>query len=171
MSRVKKSAQVAGMLVVLTGSAEGLRQTAYPDPATRGKPWTVCFGHTGPEVGPGYHLSLTECRALLLRDLDRHAEPIEKCVPYLKTAPVQIYVASVDFAVNLGPRAFCKSSIAAHMNAGRVRQACDVFPAYNRAAGIVFPGLTRRRSQERKLCIEGLEKPLWDQSSPYSVTG
>lgn len=165
MSRVKKSAKVATMLVALTGGAEGVRQVAYPDPATRGEPWTVCFGHTGPEVGPGYRLSLQECRALLLRDLDKHAEPIEKCVPWLKTAPIQVYVASVDFSVNLGPGTFCKSSIARNFNAGRYREACDVFPAYNRAAGIVFPGLTRRRAQERKLCIEGLEKPLWDSPS------
>jgi lysozyme len=26
---------------------------------------------------------------------------------------------------------------------------------FNRAAGVVFPGLTRRRTQERALCLKG----------------
>ncbi len=38
--------------VKLVQGAEGLRLTAYPDPGTGGAPWTVGWGHTGPEVGP-----------------------------------------------------------------------------------------------------------------------
>ena len=42
MSAVKKGGAYAAIVVTLVSGAEGLRQTAYPDPATRGKPWTVC---------------------------------------------------------------------------------------------------------------------------------
>jgi lysozyme len=34
-------------------SLEGRETCAYPDPITRGKPWTIGIGHTGPEVVPG----------------------------------------------------------------------------------------------------------------------
>lgn len=158
MSRVKKGGAVAVLLVATVGGAEGLRQKAYPDPATRGKPWTVCYGHTGPEVVPGYYRSLEECKQILLQDLDKHAEPIEKCVPWLKTAPVGVYVGSVSLAVNIGSGGFCKSSIARKFNEGDYRGGCEAFMLYTRAAGITLPGLVRRRQAERHLCLQGLEK-------------
>ena len=30
---------------------EGLRLAAYPDPLTHAEPWTIGYGHTGPDVG------------------------------------------------------------------------------------------------------------------------
>lgn len=32
---------------------EGRKNRAYPDPITRGAPWTIGIGHTGPEVHEG----------------------------------------------------------------------------------------------------------------------
>lgn len=32
---------------------EGREHSAYPDPLTRGDPWTIGIGHTGPEVHQG----------------------------------------------------------------------------------------------------------------------
>ncbi|RJF81642.1 hypothetical protein D3877_16060 [Azospirillum cavernae] len=40
-------------VIDLVKDAEGLRLTAYPDPASGGAPWTIGYGHTGPEVRPG----------------------------------------------------------------------------------------------------------------------
>lgn len=156
MSRVRKSAAVATIGVAVIGGAEGLRQKAYPDPATRGPPWTVCFGHTGPEVTPGYYASIQECKNILISDMDKTGDKIEVCVPALISAPPERYVAALSLAFNIGTGAFCRSSIADNLNRGRVQEACDAFLKYNRAAGIVFPGLTRRREQERRLCMVGL---------------
>ena len=36
---------------------EGLRLHAYPDPATGGAPWTIGYGHTGPDVHPGMQIT------------------------------------------------------------------------------------------------------------------
>ena len=36
---------------------EGCRLTAYPDPASGADPWTIGYGHTGPEVKPGLTIS------------------------------------------------------------------------------------------------------------------
>lgn len=158
MSRVRKNAAVAALAVSFIGGAEGLRQTAYPDPATRGRPWTVCYGHTGPEVTPGYHAALQECKALLIQDLDERAgDHIEKCIPALQTAPVGRYVAVLSLAHNIGWHGVCTSSVARDLNAGRVVAACNDLLKFNRAAGFVMPGLTRRREQERQLCLEGTQ--------------
>lgn len=151
MSRVRKNATVAALAVSVIGGAEGLRQTAYPDPATKGHPWTVCYGHTGPDVTPGVRKSLAECKELLLKDLDSHAAPLERCV----TVPVgdSRYVALLSLAINIGPKKVCDSSIVRLLNAGQDQAACDRFLKYNTAAGIPMPGLTLRRERERALCL------------------
>ena len=153
MSRLKKGGTVAALAVATIGGFEGLRQTAYPDPATRGKPWTICYGHTGADVHPGLRLALDECKALLLKDAEKAAVRIETCIPSLKDAPAGRYVAVLSLAFNIGEAGVCKSSVARLMNAGQAVAACNYFLKYNRAAGVVFPGLTRRREQERRLCL------------------
>lgn len=153
MSKVRKKAAIAALAVSFVGGAEGLRQKAYPDPATRGKPWTDCYGHTGPDVHPGDVKSIAECKALLLADLDREGDGIERCIRVGMTDGQ--YVAILSLAHNIGVGGVCRSSVARDINAGRVREACDDLLKFDRAAGIVFPGLTRRRARERELCLGG----------------
>lgn len=154
LNRLHKSGIAATLAVSVIGGAEGLRQTAYPDPATRGYPWTVCYGHTGPDVHPGEHVALAECKRLLLADLDKADNGIERCVHVPMSDGRE--VALISLAYNIGVGGVCRSSIVRDLNAGRDAQACDDFRKFNRAAGFVMPGLTRRREQERSLCLEGL---------------
>lgn len=153
MSRLKKGTAAAALAVALVGGFEGLRQNAYPDPATGGKPWTICFGHTE-GVRPGDRKSIEECKALLISDLAIYANGITNCV----TAPLpdERFVALTSFAFNVGVGAACKSSVVRLINQGRTRDGCDALLKWNRAAGIVFPGLTRRRQAERALCLKGI---------------
>ena len=44
---------------------EGLRLAAYPDPATGGEPWTIGYGHTGPEVHRGLTWTHDQAEAAL----------------------------------------------------------------------------------------------------------
>lgn len=150
MARLKKGSAVAGMLVALVGGFEGLRQNAYPDPATGGAPWTVCYGETS-GVKRGDHHSIAECKDMLVKSLKKYAEGIEACVTV--PLPDRRYVALVDFAYNLGVGGACNSSVVRLINEGKTKQGCDYLLKYNRAAGIVFPGLTRRRQAERELCL------------------
>ncbi len=152
MSRMKKGAAVAAMAAALVGGFEGLRQSAYPDPATKGPPWTICYGHTE-GVKPGDRHTVAECKDLLVQDLQKYATGIERCVR--APLPDGRYVALVSFAYNVGVGAACRSSVVRLINAGQPRAGCDALLQWNRAAGIVFPGLTRRRQAERKLCLEG----------------
>ena len=153
MSRLKKGGAVAALAVALVGGFEGLRKNAYPDPATMGKPWTICYGHTE-GVKPGDRKSIEECKALLISDLRIYADGIERCVTVAR--PDERFVALTSFAFNVGVRAACGSSVVSRINEGRTRDGCDALLKWNRAAGIVFPGLTRRRQAERELCLRGL---------------
>lgn len=150
-NRLQRGGHVVALAVAVIGGFEGLRQTAYPDPASRGDPWTICYGHAR-HVSPGDHASLAECKRLLLADLDVEASGIEKCI----TAPMSDtrYVAVLSLAHNIGLKALCKSSVVADLNAKRDAQACNDFLKYDRAAGVVFSGLVTRRETERKLCLE-----------------
>lgn len=153
MSRLKKGAAVTGIAVTLIGGFEGLRTVAYPDPATKGPPWTVCYGETD-GVKPGDRYTVEQCKDMLQNSLQKYAKGVERCV--IAPLPDKRYVALVSFAYNVGVGAACKSSVVTNINAGRTREGCDALLKWNRAAGIVFPGLTKRRERERQFCLEGL---------------
>ena len=150
-NRLRKSAGAMALAVSLIGGFEGLRQTAYPDPATQGEPWTICYGHTA-HVSPGDKASLAQCKSLLLADLDKEAAGIDKCIHVPLTDPR--YVAVLSLAHNIGVSGVCRSSIVKDLNKGDTAAACEAFLLYDKAAGITMPGLTRRREAERNLCLE-----------------
>lgn len=152
MSRLKQSAKVGAVCCALIGGAEGLRQNAYPDPATRGAPWTICYGETE-GVKPGDHRTLAECKAGLLKEADVKASEMEACIH--RPMSDGVYIAFTSLAYNIGSRNFCRSSVARLYNAGEPIKACDAMLRFNRAAGITFPGLTERRHKERAMCLQG----------------
>ena len=162
MSRLKKSAAAGAIFATAITASEGARNFAYRDPGTHGKPWTICEGATkledGQDVKPGDYRTNAQCRSLLIQQSDElYADKVEACTSKaaLDAMPDKRYVAFVSFAYNLGPGRYC-SAIAPLINAGRTREACDKLLQYDRAAGIVLPGLHSRRVRERAFCLEGL---------------
>lgn len=153
MSRLKKGAAITGVAVTLIGGFEGLRTVAYPDPATKGPPWTVCYGETS-GVKPGDRYTVEQCKAMLVESLQKYAKGVDRCV--IAPLPDKRYVALVSFFYNVGVGAGCGSSVVKLINAGKTREGCDALLRWNKAAGIVFPGLTKRRERERQFCLEGL---------------
>lgn len=150
MSRITQSGAVLTLLLGVVGAFEGVRLLAYRDAV--GIP-TVCYGHTE-DVQMGDRYTLAECKALLKTDLEIYAAGIEQCVT--ARLPDRRYVALVSFAYNVGVRAACGSSVVRLINVGRTRDGCDALLLWDKAAGIRFPGLTKRRQRERALCLEGL---------------
>lgn len=149
----KKTATWAVICVACVGSFEGLRTKAYLDPV--GIP-TYCYGETrGARLGDQY--TAEQCKDLLADRLEEFNAGVNRCVHV--PLPDRRRAAVVSLAYNIGTGAFCKSSIVVKLNAGDVQSACDGFMAWNKAtkAGvrIVLPGLTRRRAEERKMCLEG----------------
>jgi lysozyme len=155
MSRLKKGGAIAALCFTTLAASEGLRLKAYPDPATKGHPWTVCYGETK-GIKPGMAFTANQCREMLLARADEFGDGVERCTLSARSMLEKRYVAHVSLAYNIGIGAYCKSSVSRLENAGHTRASCDAFLKWNRAAGIVFPGLTRRRQEERALCLEGL---------------
>jgi lysozyme len=149
MSRIKKRGALAAAAVVVVGGFEGLRLTAYSDAV--GVP-TICYGETR-GIRLGMKFTKPECDAMLIKGLDEFADGVERCVPSARVMPEPRYIAHLSLAYNIGVGGYCKSSIARLENAGHTVAACDSFLKYNRAGGVVFPGLTRRREKERALCL------------------
>jgi lysozyme len=154
MSRLKKGGAIAAVVATTVIGFEGMRLLAYPDPATKGAPYTVCAGETK-GIRKGMRFTRAECDAMLVRRLEEFAAGVERCVPSAMDMPVERYAAHVSLAWNIGVGGYCKSSIARLQNAGNTIAACDKFLLYNKAAGREMAGLTKRRQQERAMCVRG----------------
>lgn len=150
-SRLKKGSAVAAAAIALVSTFEGLRTVAYRDPI--GIP-TVCFGETrGVKMGDGY--TVQQCKDMLGDSLREFETGMRACLVNPDRIPDKPYEAFLSFTYNVGTGAFCKSTMARKINAGDLRGACDEFPKWDKAAGIRLPGLTKRRTAERALCVEG----------------
>jgi lysozyme len=157
MSRLTRggaaAALLAAMAIAFVGQWEGLRLRSYQDIV---KVWTICYGETK-NVRPGMTKTKPECDKQLLASLDEHAGGMEKCLASPDTIPGNSYVMFVSLTYNIGVAGFCRSSLPRLINAGDIRAACNLLPAFNRAGGRVVQGLVNRRAAEKKICLEGLQ--------------
>lgn len=159
-SRILLIPAAAAACTGLVGGFEALRTTAYRDIV--GVP-TICWGETQ-GVRMGMTKTVAECNSMFARRLDEFASHVEACVPSAVTMPVERYAAHVSLAYNIGWGGYCASSVARRQNAGDVRGACDAFAGFNKVGKgkapnrvlVVSAGLTRRRAEERALCLKGL---------------
>ncbi len=133
---------------------EGLRLEAYRDSAGI---WTIGYGHTAqagrPTPGPGMRITRAEADALLARDLGKYEAAVTAALTRLPSR--NQFDAMVSLCFNIGPGNFTRSGVVRAFNAGDDRQAADLFLVWNRAAGRVLPGLTRRRQGEKRLFLSG----------------
>jgi GH24 family phage-related lysozyme (muramidase) len=157
MDRSKRVASAAALATLIAIPAEGLRQYAYYDPPGI---LTVCRGHTGPDVIKGKKYSLAECDQFMSDDMRKAVEAVDRCQPGL---PVEVLAAFSDAAFNLGPVIACnpeKSTAARMLKGGNLEGACNQLPRWDKAriAGVMvaLPGLTKRRAEERELCMKGV---------------
>lgn len=145
----------AALLITTIAGWEGYRPKTYDD--IGGVP-TACFGDTE-NVERGRTYTREECEARLERQALAHVQPVLACVPQLRGRDNQL-AAAASLAYNIGARAFCASSAAAHFRAGRWRQGCDRILAWDKAriGGrlVSVRGLANRRAAERAICLRGL---------------
>ena len=144
-------APAAAALMATIALWEGYEPTGYRDLV--GVP-TACWGYTADvEVGRTYDHA--ECEARLERQALAHVEPVLRCTPGLAGRPDQL-IAAGSLAYNIGPRAYCRSTVARRFNAGDLKGGCDAFLMWNKAGGRVVRGLANRRRHEREICLRGL---------------
>lgn len=113
---------------------------------------TVGFGTTeGVKMGD----TITPPQAVrrALQDVAKYEGALKGCIK----VPLHQYEydAALQLSYNIGPTAFCKSTVARRFNAGDYQGACDAFLMWNKVGGKVIPGLTKRRASERRLCLTG----------------
>lgn len=111
---------------------------------------TIGFGTTeGVKMGD----SITPPKALVraLMDVQKFEGPVKACI----TVPLTQYEydAAMSLAYNIGPTAFCKSTVVKRFNAGQYAAACDAFTMWNKVKGTVVRGLEVRRQEERAKCL------------------
>ena len=144
---------ITAAILALIKDFEGLRTRAYADPATGGEPWTIGYGHTGaagpPAVARGMRITPAFAEAILVRDLETVAGHVAMRVKVPITD--NQFGALVSFAFNCGIANFDRSTLLAKLNAADFDGAADEFARWNRAAGRVMAGLSRRRAAERAL--------------------
>jgi lysozyme len=133
--------------------AEGLRLEAYPDPGTGAEPWTVGFGHTGPDVKPGMTITKEQAE-MLLRDDVRFAEIGVRSYTTVPLTQSQ-FDALVDFAYNCGIGAMRGSTMLKKLNSRDYLGASEELLRWNRAGGKVMAGLTKRREAEKEMFLGG----------------
>lgn len=154
-SRLRKAGYgmtVAGALAVgFVGGKEGVSTKAYKDIV--GVP-TLCFGETR-GVKMGDTATMDECKAMLGDALVEFEGNMRACLTSPDKIPDKPYVAFLSLSYNIGSRAFCGSTVARKANAGDLIGACNAMLAWNKAGGRVIKGLTLRRQEERKMCLEG----------------
>ena len=141
--------QLTNSVLQMIERDEGDRLTAYPDPGTGGDPWTVGYGHTGPDVTPGLTITEEQAKVLLAGDLHKFEEGVHEAIGSVATTDGQ-FSAMVSLSYNIGLGNFSHSSVLRYHIAGQAQQAADAFLLWDKAAGRVLPGLVRRRRQERE---------------------
>lgn len=109
---------------------------------------TIGYGHTG-GVKPEQTITQEQADSLLKEDLVK----FEVVVNRLLKAEVSQnqYDALVSFAFNCGEGNLAKSTLLKLVNEGKHREAGVQFLRWNKAAGVVVAGLTRRRQAEKEL--------------------
>lgn len=129
---------------------EGFRADAYPDPGSKdGKPFTIGYGHTGPDVKEGLKVTHAEASKLLGKDLISCELALEK---YVKLPLVQKeFDALACFIFNVGVQAFKDSTILRLLNLGKRMEASEEFKKWVKNGSKMMPGLLKRRTAEQRL--------------------
>lgn len=125
------------------------RFAAYPDPGSAdGRPWTIGWGATGPDVVPGTIWTQAECDARFLKDMQVYADQVSRAIGAAPTSQNQ-FDALVSFHYNTG--AIAKATLTRKHIAGDFAAAKAEFGRWTKNDGKVMKGLVRRRAAEADL--------------------
>ncbi|MBO9725573.1 MAG: lysozyme [Novosphingobium sp.] len=132
--------------------ADGLFE-AYPDPGSRdGKPWTIGWGSTGTDIGPGTVWTQAQCDARFDSEIVRYVREVIAAIGDAATSPGQ-FDALVSFHYNTG--AIAKATLTKLHRQGRFAAAAAEFGKWIYNDGKVLEGLKRRRAEEAALYAAG----------------
>lgn len=126
---------------------EDYRGEAYTP--VKGDVPTIGFGTTA-GVKPGDKITPPRALVRLLEDANEYEQAVKRC------APVPMYQHEFDAFVsttyNIGPAAFCRSTMARRLVSGDYAGACEAILMWDKFRGQTLRGLTKRRQAEYRLC-------------------
>jgi lysozyme len=127
---------------------EGYRGEAYTP--VKGDVPTIGFGTTA-GVKPGDRIEPVQALVRKLQDVQRFEGALRQCV----RVPLHQheYDAFLSLAYNIGPGAFCGSTLVRRLNAGDYAGACAEILRWDRFRGEPLRGLTLRRQAENRQCL------------------
>lgn len=129
---------------------EGCKLAAYPDPGTGNDPWTIGWGATGPGISRGVTWTQPQADDRLESDVTKFALGVDALLQGKPTTQPQ-FDAMVSFAFNVGLGNLKTSTLLSMHLAGNYQGAAAQFLRWNKAAGHVMAGLTKRRQAEAAL--------------------
>lgn len=156
---------------------ESLELEAYPDPGSdlgkrctesgllmrdyrkivgwetlKGRPWTGGWGHTGPEMHPGYRLAAPQWLQILRDDISIFSKAVVRQTSAVRVAEYE-FQAFVSLTFNIGSDEFHTSTLLRKYLAGDKAGAAAEFPKWCHSGHRVLKGLVERREMERKLFL------------------
>ena len=149
----------------LIAQFEGCVLTAYPDPASpmgrsqypkggkdvsKGAPWTVGFGATGPGITRGTVWTMAQAERQFDAHIAQFAAGVRRLLGTAETTQGN-FDAMVSFSYNVGLNALEDSTLLRLHKAGDFAGAQQQFARWNKAGGKVLTGLTKRRAAEAAL--------------------
>jgi lysozyme len=113
---------------------------------------TLGFGTTE-GVKPGDRITPPKAVARALQDVAKYEGAVKTCVK----VPLHQYEydAFLSLAYNIGPGAFCGSTLVRVLNAGDYTEACRQILKWDKFKGKPLRGLTIRRQAEHRQCTGG----------------
>jgi lysozyme len=134
---------------------EGFRAHAYPDPATKGEPYTIGYGTTIYPLGTKVKLGdvVSEGEALLCLEHDIKAAEAAVRGALHQVLTDNAFSALVSFVYNLGAGAFHSSTLLREVNAGNMHATAQEFLKWDKANGKTMQGLLTRREAEASLFL------------------
>lgn len=121
---------------------------AYPDPATGGDPWTIGYGSTGSGIRSGTMWSKDQAEQRLQEHVQYFSQGLVRLSPKLLQASPRRFAAVLSWAYNCGLGNYRISTFKKRVDANDWQGAAEQCLIWNKAAGRVLPGLTRRRQAE-----------------------
>lgn len=151
---------------------------AYPDPQTGDDPWTIGWGHTGPEVHLGLKWTQDQCDDALVEDVMEFEELVLDHFEPLGMTQNE-FDALVSIVYNVGPgsggrdgiirlRDGRPSTLRRTYNSGEKSESAYQFLKWVSPGSATERGLTRRRIAEKAL-FEG--KPWLHELRIYLAAG
>jgi len=128
---------------------EGCRLVAYPDPATGSAPWTIGYGHTGPEVMAGLTITQEEAEAWLMNDVAAAERSLERLLSGVALSARQ-RDALISFCFNVGAGALERSTLRRRLLASEAVGSvlAEELPRWCKGPSGPVEGLRNRRAAE-----------------------